>query len=105
MPKNYHLVDQDEDGNTPYFLNPPSHASPNTFVISKRIALFFVAITLLNVILAGANAYYSAQLTGLLRKYEYKDISSLPLIDPFTGGYISTSKSILDINPIPPLRR
>ncbi|KDR77494.1 hypothetical protein GALMADRAFT_209838 [Galerina marginata CBS 339.88] len=90
MPKGYQKVSQ-ENGEDVTSLGPRDTATTEYYTIGQRIVLFFLALTIFNMLLAAANIYYSFQLTGALQKFEDKDLLSLPRIDPFSGEYISSS--------------
>jgi hypothetical protein len=66
-----------------------SNSAPNSDTVSvgKGIMGLLLILTILNMILAITNGYYSLRITKLLQQYEEKPLSSLPHIDPFSGQY------------------
>ena len=79
------IADNDEEE---YHLKSNSAPnSVNTVSVSRRIMRLFLFLTILNMILAVTNGYYSLRITKLLQHYDEKPLSSLPRIDPFNGQY------------------
>lgn len=79
------IADNDEEE---YHLK--SNSAPNlanTVSVGRGIMGLLLVLTILNMILAVTNGYYSLHITKLLQQYEEKPLSSLPRIDPFNGQY------------------
>ncbi|KDR84563.1 hypothetical protein GALMADRAFT_206128 [Galerina marginata CBS 339.88] len=70
--------------------NEPSDSQQSGGIfLSTKIFVLFLCLSITNLLLAAANTHYSLTLTQELRRYEEKDLSSLPRVDPINGGYIS----------------
>ena len=70
-----------------HFKSDSAPNSTDTVSVGKRIMGLLLILTILNMILAVTNGYYSLRITKLLQQYEEKPLSSLPRIDPFDGQY------------------
>ena len=76
------IADNDEEE---YHLK--SNPASNSASVGKGITGLLLVLTLLNMILAVTNGYYSLRVTKLLHQYKEKPLSSLPHIDPINGQY------------------
>ena len=78
------IADNDEEES---FKSNSAPTSTDTVSVGKGIMGLLLILTILNMILAVTNGYYSLRVTKLLQQHEEKPLSSLPRIDPFNGQY------------------
>jgi hypothetical protein len=79
------IADNDEEQ---YHLKPDTAPnSADTVSLGRGLMGLLLFLTIVNMILAVTNGYYSMRVTKLLQQYEEKPLSSLPRIDPFNGQY------------------
>jgi len=80
------IADNDEE-EYQFSKSNPALNSTDTVSVGRRTMGLLLIFTILNMILAVTNGYYSLRITTLLKQYEEKPLSSLPRIDPFNGAY------------------
>ena len=84
------IADNDEEEHHLKLNTAPNSVETLSVGRTRRIMGILLILTILNMILAVTQGYYSLRITKLLRQYEEKPLSSLPRIDPINGQYRAT---------------